>query len=695
MPRLLLVVGCLVLLLVVGSASAERRQARLEPISDTVTRGEIRPVQSLSTAEPCIVRHDLGIAYKIDGWVTGNELYKSYLDPALSCPSPYPFTVTEINMPMYFGGTPTFTASVDIELVDSSDPTCPAPGQLIAISGEYQLTVDAPGLYDIWIPLDTPVVVNGPFFAGFFIGTAFDVVDSAAVLIDANPTVCRAYNAWDTAIGFVDLGNNEIWNFPGRLVLYAQGIAAGGPPEPSVELLAPAESDTLLGAATLWIRDRNASTALDYAVFEYRPAAGGPYAEIGRDFDATSPLRDGATAVPGGDGLSYSANFAAVPEGQYFIRATVYDTLGRDDADSALVYVEPTPPIPTIISHENGDSFCRPLTVNMVCSDENLDFVQVFRKSAVTEYSSGVGAVGPSSRGSDHAAALAAAAAIQLWYDRGYTAPMIEYAATIPLDTLASRLADRFKIELFNGSLDDNVFVGLRDYLAFKGGQLKPDFYRNPDYFKIRDWAENQERTVLLGVSGDPGTWLAVDGFFGFEQMGGIYRILAANPLSGVIEDMPVRIGVPSTEIYFDGSWHPIDIMISISAPDWTVSRVSVGVDFDPADGITVSWSPSGLIEGDRFFIDMTGRDELAFKGTSTALLRYACNGTYDLGDFNGDTFTDIADADYLLRFIALGGATPLGGAGRADANCDGYVNVADVVYFLNYLLGGASAPCY
>ena len=64
--------------------------------------------------------------------------------------------------------------------------------------------------------------------------------------------------------------------------------------------------------------------------------------------------------------------------------------------------------------------------------------------------------------------------------------------------------------------------------------------------------------------------------------------------MSGLVEDMPVRQGLPSAEIYFDGTWHPIDIMISISAPDWNVPRVSMGVDLNPDDGITVSWTPSG-----------------------------------------------------------------------------------------------------
>ena len=85
----------------------------------------------------------------------------------------------------------------------------------------------AAGLYDIWIPLDSPVVVNGPFFAGFFISNLIDAAVNPAVITDSIPVTCASWNIWDTTEGWADLGNNTIWNFPGRLVLYAAGIPGG------------------------------------------------------------------------------------------------------------------------------------------------------------------------------------------------------------------------------------------------------------------------------------------------------------------------------------------------------------------------------------------------------------------------------------------------------------------------------------
>lgn len=696
MRRLLVVVGCLLLPVLASSPRAERGQARLVPVPDGAARAELRPVPSLATADTCIVRHDAGIYYKIDGWVTGNELYKGYCDPALTCPNPYPFIVTEINMPMYFTGTPTFGVSVDVELADNSDPSCPMPGPLVAISSEYTLQVPAEGLYDIWIPLDTPVTVTGPFFAGFFLSTPFAEADGAAVVIDTIPELCVSYNIWDTAVGFIDLGDNEIWNFPGRLVLYAAGVPIGTANPPDVRLLSPRPSDTLFGPTEIWIQEKGGSPILDYAVFEYRPAGGGAYVEIGRDFDPTAAFRDGASATAASAaGLSYAFNFGALTEGMWTLRATVYDTLGRFDRDSVTVYLEPTPPVPTVISHEDGGSFCTPLTFNLVCSDEDVDYIQGFRRGALDEYSAGVIVAGPPARGPHWNAPYAAAAAIELWYDRGTTRPMTENNLKLSLDTLAARLAYWMETTVNTGTWDEGFLAGLNEYLHVKGDDLYTAYRRRPNYFQIRDWAENWERSVLLGLAGTPGQWVVVDGFSGWLQVDGTYLVRIMDPLTGTAAPVSLRHNMGTAEVFVGGAWRPVDLMVSVATKAWNPTRYAIGADLNGSNGWSISWTPSGLTEDDLYFFDLAARDGHNMRGVTTLLLQYNCAGNYAKGDYNNDGATDIIDADYLLRFVVSGGSAPIGGAGRGDANCDGYVNFADVVFFMNYLFGGASEPCY
>ena len=218
--RLATVSWLAVLFLGTSSTAMDRQDARLERIGD-IPAQSIYAAPSLSTADTCYVNGNDVIVYRIDGWVVGFELYKSLLDPSVTCSDPYPFAITAINMPMIFDGSTSLTVSVDVETVDSTTiPGCPIPGVMLAISSEYELTVPpGGGLFNIWIPLDSPVVVNSPFFAGFYIGNAVDTSAHAAILTDSVPVPCVTYNIWDETVGWIDLVNNSYYNFPGRLAM--------------------------------------------------------------------------------------------------------------------------------------------------------------------------------------------------------------------------------------------------------------------------------------------------------------------------------------------------------------------------------------------------------------------------------------------------------------------------------------------
>ncbi len=713
MPRLPTVARCLALLLLTAPVNAvEKKEARVIRIDDLASR-EIRVRPGLAAADTCIVRHDSGAVWRIDGWVIGNELYKELIDPAASCVDPYPFTVTEIVMAMYFYGMPLLYVSADVENVDNSVPGCPFPGDLLAISSEWEVQIPGTGLYEIWVSLDTPYEVNGPFFAGFYIGNALDPADSPAVITDDIPIQCTSYNIWDTATGYVDLNNNSIWNFPGRLVLYAAGLpgGSGSQPEPALTSIAPEHNDTLFGSVDLWVWDTSGSEIIDYVSFEY--SLGGDYVEIGRDYDVLKPLRDGVNNSGSGDGLSLSWDFSALPEGVYTLRATVYDTLGRSSSDSVAVYLEPTPPVPTIASPDNGSGFCSPLELLMTSNDEDLSFIEIYRHDAQTDYSAGLVTLNQSTLGDAngnpddgnqaangeygdyYCGPAAAAIAVKLWFDRGYEQLMKEGFDFIPIDTVAERLAEMFATRENLGTYDENLLAGLKEYSAAHGNQLTFDCHRNPDYFFLRGWVEEEQRAVIIGLGGTPGVWLAVDGFSQWEQPDGSYLVRLSDPLTGTVIDAAIRVNLGTSQVHYSGSWQRVDILVSLLAKDWVVSRSLIGADINGADGWSFDWTPSGLAEDNPYFFFVRGHDAIGLVGSRTVLLKYDCSQAYTVGDYNGDAQANVVDLNYLMQFIALDGPAPIGGAGRADANCDNNVNVADIVYYMNYLFNTAGPPCY
>jgi len=703
----------LALIVSVSSPMAEgKRTARLERIGDAAP-GELLEAPTLAAADTCILVGHSDIVWRIDAWVTGQELYKSLLDPASGCTDPYPFMVTAVNMSMMFDAATPLRVSVDIEDVDyTTVPGCPIPGVLLAISADYMLEVPAGGGYfDIWIPLDTPIIVDGPFFAGFYIANPIDPAVNAAVVTDSLPIECTTFNIWDESIGWIDLVDNAYYNFPGRLVLEASGIpggTGGTATAPQTAVLSPRAGDVLYADVDLWCFDTSGSDAVDYASFEY--STGGSFVEITRDYDGYRPLRDGLSDQASGSGFSYKWDFSSLTEGTYTLRTTIYDTLGRSSSVLTTVYLEPTPPIPVITTPDNGEDICPPLSVIMTCADDNLSTVEMYRSEGRTEYSAGLTPmsqliVGDANGnpldgnlavngeyGTYYSGPVAATVALQAWADRGVTS-LVSGSET--MEMVAEQLAVLFSTRANTGTYDEDLYTGLAAYSASHGDNLELDFLRSPDYHSLRTWEEEEERIVILGLSGQPALYLTVDGFRGPTEPDSTHVVSVANPLTGTIQHLSWRDDTDYPEIAVNGTWQRVDVMISLLAGSWTVERTLVGIDFTGADGWSLVLQQSGTNEDSLYFVRAVGRDATSYRGASTVLVRANCTQVYVNGDYNDDRVTDIVDLIILVDFIARGGPPPTGGAARADANCDHYINITDVVYYINFLMERASPPCY
>lgn len=711
----LLAIAIMSALLFSDAEAGDRRQAKVELVG-SVAAEEIRVLPVFASADTCIVRQDVGIVYRINGWVTGNELYKSYLDPSLSCPDPYPFTVTEINMPMIFDAATPLTVAVDVELADMSNPGCPSPGDMLTISSDWELQVPGAGLYDIWIPLDTPVTVTGPFFVGFFIANVIDTAAHAAVTCDSVPVTCVSYNIWDTEIGYIDLVSNDYFDFPGRLVLYASGVSGGGSgeqqPEPQLAWINPVmDSADVFLPCELWVMDTSGSGILDYVTFEY--SSGGGWSIIGNDYDGSVPARNGVDQSVSGTGFSMAWDHSFLTEGEYTIRATAFDTLGRSASVTRTVLLEPTPPVPSVSTPSPFDWFCPSVQFLLNCPDENVSYIDLKTRAIANNYTLNLltlnqqvlgdvdgnaadgNPVSDGEFGDYYSGPAAATIALRLWYERGYASVFKDGTVLMNAIQVAEALAALMDTRSDLGTRDDRMYLGLRQYLTTHGNYMLVDYQRDPNYHALRSWTQDQERAVILGLGGSPGLWVAVNGFTGWA-VGGEYSMSISNPLTGTIQTVTWRDGIGQAELLIDGTWHPVEIMISVIADNWTISRTTVGADFDGSNGWSITWTPNSLVEGTRFYVVAGATDADENQGNTSTLIEYNCSAQYATGDFNNDGVTDIGDLYVLIQYIARGGPAPAGGGGRADCNCDTYINVADIVYFMNYLFGQTvTPPCY
>lgn len=698
-----------------ASAVSVKKMARVVPIEDQSTKNyQIAP--RFSSAEVCTVRHDGGAAWAIEHWVTGAELYKSYQDPSQTCSGPYPFTVEDIYVVLYFAAATSLIVSVDVESVDLTDPGCPGPGLLLSISQAYQVDIPGSGLYQIVVPLDSPAVVSGPYFAGFYISDLVDTLAGISLVTDSFPLPCVSYNIWDTTIGFVDLdstGFPEFPQFPGRMLLFSSGQPGGGggvQPEPAITILSPELNEKLTGTTNLWAVETAGSDIIEYVQFDYRN--GVDWFEIGRDYIGDRALRNGVDAAGIGNGYSIDWDYSSIAEGTYWLRAIVNDTLGRTNIDSFQISIDPTPPDPTLTNPTPLDTICLPMALAVSSLDENLTNVVFEKKSATYDYqlspitlnqanygdNNGTPGDGnPASSGEYgdyYCGPTSAAIAIQYWFNMGFIYIMREGNQYLSIDTVVERLAVNMQTRRYNGTYDDAFYYGLQQYIVTHGNELRLKTYWEPDYSMFRTLLQERELFLILGLGGSPGLYLAAAGATGLQDSSGQFAIRASDPITGTLIDTYMRDIGGHSEILYNGTWHTLDVIFTVMGWSHSVTRDFVGLDNSAAGGWSFDWSSSDLVEDSLYFVTATANDATGRTEMTSALVQYSCF-IYSQGDYNGDGNVNVGDALYLLDFIYKGASPPVGGAARADANCDGNIDISDIVTIIKHVYGVGPAPCY
>jgi len=664
-------------------------------------------------ADTCSVDMAGPAAYYIPSWVIGNDLYKAYQDPVQTCERPYPFTIDIVYFLLQYLSSDTIFISVDIESADMTDPSCPKPGSLLTISPLYQVNLEN-NLYMIQIPLDSPVVVNGPYFVGLYFAEMGNPYD-AAVVTDSIPVPCVSYNDWGE--GYVDLDTvtNDLGQrvFPGRLIIYSGGITGGtgGPdPEPAARFIHPAEGQFLGTWIDLWANDAAGSESIDRADFHYWDNA--DWVAIGFNTDDNPPLRNGVDPSGTGNGLAYLWNTTGLTEDDYQLRVVVTDTLGRADTAEATAHIDPTPPFPTIDQPAVGQNICDGVTVRISCPDEDISYVSFDRKSIPRDFTVPISVVGRQLGGDidgdpadgnsvaegeygDYCSGPAAAAMmIKYWYDRGYTFLLRENQVFIHDTLLMDRLFEAMNIQANRGAYDEEVVSGLNAYIVSHYDDFDTPIDRSPTLAELFAWMGDYEYTVMVGISGDPGFWMTAAGSVGMIDASGYAVFKMADPATAAVGAYSVREDAGKLWILYDSIWREIDILVGMIPRTWSVARQNFGIDVIGADGWETTWNPSSLSQDSLYYIYVAVYDVFANKGFASVLVQYDCTVNGVAGDINHDSLVNAADIVFMTNFLYLDGPPPPGGYGVTDVNCDGVIGLADIIYLFNYLYNGGPAPC-
>ncbi len=666
----------------------------------------------LSTGDTCITNLGQEPQYFIFPWVVGDELYKAFQDPSQTCDSPYPYTIEAVQFFLYYVDTLPGTVQLAVDIEEALDPGgCPSPGEMLAISPLYEFPMEQ-NLYLITIPLDTPIVINSPFFTGLYVGPN-GTPEMSAVITDSFPAPCASYNDWGE--GYVDLDtvhNDQTGEkiFIGRLLLYAVGTTGGSggtQPAPDAIFVNPDDFQLVGNQVDLWANDAAGSDIIDQASFQYR--GDGNWIDIGTDDNDDPPLRDGVTPSGSGNGLATTWFTTGLAEDNYDMKVIITDSLGRIDSTIIPVHVDPTPPFPNLITPILGQNVCGGITVEVSCPDEDIVFVTFDMKSANADYQIPFhifdqflgGDVdndpldgNPASGGEfgDFCSGPAAAASvIKYWFNQGYNYIMLEGSNVLTDEQLIDRLFLAMNIKEHFGAYDGEFVEGLRQYIITHGSEMELRTERNPTLNDLYSWTGNEEYTIMVGVSGDPGQWMTLAGWL--PPSGTTHTFRFINPITAAVEEMEVKDEAGELWVWQNSEWRIIDIIVGMIPYNWTVSKTAIGVDAYGGDGWGTFWSASGLNEDSIYFFSTTVNDQTNNAFTTGTMVRYDCLFDLKPGDIDDNGSIDPADMVYLINFLYLRGPAPPLGVVAGDINCDGVVDIADVLFIYRHLFSGGPAP--
>lgn len=705
----------LVLLFAAGTAAFGKnapkvvRLSGIDPIPVNV--GATSP--TLRAGDTCSVYPGGPAAYYIPNWIVGGDLYKAYQDPGETCDRPYPFTIEDISLYLAYLATGSIFISFDIESVDSTDPTCLMPGSLLAISPLYQVSLDN-DFYLIQITLDTPIVVEGPFFVGLYFDSAGNP-EASGLVTDTIRVPCVTFNDWGE--GYVDLYDVEdnVGDpaFPGRMLLYTSGVTggSGGPePAPAARFINPPGGKFLGERIDLWANDAAGSAIIDRAQFQYYDS--GEWYDIGYDNSDDPVFRNGVDPSGFGNGLSYLWNTTGLAENDYDLRVIISDTLGRADTAVVTDHIDPTPPVPVFTQPAFGQNICNGATVSVTCSDEDIAYMSFERKSIPRDFSLPIQVIsqyiggdvnGDPADGNlvsngefgDYCSGPAAAAmALRLWSGRGYIYLTNEAGANMSDTLVMKRLFEAMNIQENLGAYDEEMISGLKTYIVAHYDLFDLPIDRTPTMAELYSWMGDYQYAVMVGISGSPGFWMTAAGSEGMTDAFGHATIKMADPISGTIATYPIKEDAGKLWIFYDSVWREIGIILGMVARNWTVQRLSVSGDVNGADGWGFEWDTQSLSEDSLYFMNASVTDLVGNKGFSSVLVQKDCTVNGIAGDVNHDGQVNAADIVYMTYFLYLNGPPPPGGYIVTDINCDNTVGVSDLIYLFNYLYNGGPAPC-
>jgi len=359
---------------------------------------------------------------------------------------------------------------------------------------------------------------------------------------------------------------------------------------------------------------------------------------------------NGTIATKATDRISYQWGIwavywaiASLSEGWYHLRVTMTNTTLHTGQDQVQIYVDPTPPIPTIVKPTLVDGLWATVTGTVfqaVTADENVVSMKVEYLPVPTYYNKSVprknqhdygplkGKPGTPEYDADSSCGPTSAGACLWYFAKKY--PLI-YGDLIKeggRELNQTELIDRLHNETYtnckehcpkkngDGVTDPNMQKGLEEWIKKHGGCLTVEYVKKEDFTFKKYVTELLESEDLL-VSTDS-HWMVGNSVDLTKNADGTYNVDFMDPWTG--QYITVKM---SKNGDFSVYGHPKDTMFVICpcSDKEVVPWTPIGIDSYGADGWSVSWDTCGLTPCTWYLIRVTMTDANGRKGIDKILV--------------------------------------------------------------------------
>lgn len=344
---------------------------------------------------------------------------------------------------------------------------------------------------------------------------------------------------------------------------------------------------------------------------------------------------------------------ASLSEGWYYLRVTMTNTTLHTGQDQVQIYVDPTPPIPTIIKPTLVDGLWATVTGTVfqaITADENVVSMKVEYLPVPTYYNKSVprknqhdygplkGKPGTPEYDADSSCGPASAGACLWYFAKKY--PLIygdlikeggkELNQTELIDRLHNATYTNCKENCpkrrSDGVSDGNMQKGLEEWIKRHGGCLTVELVKKENFTFKKYVTELLESEDLL-VSTDS-HWMVGNSVNLTKNANDTYNVDFMDPWTGKYITVKMKKDGsfswdPVKQSEKNGNPRPKDTMFVICpcSDKGVVPWTPIGIDSYGADGWSVSWDTSGLTPCTWYLIRVTMTDANGRKGIDKVLV--------------------------------------------------------------------------